>query len=542
LTETIQEIGTAAQDGSTISIAVEGCCHGSLDPIYDRLQNHQVRTGRPIDLFVCCGDFQSLRSPADFHSIAVPPKYREMGTFYQYYSGAKVAPILTIFIGGNHEASQPLQELYYGGWVAKNIYYLGAAGVVNYKGIRIGGISGIYKSHDHTQSRFEIPPFDQKTLRSVYHYRNVETYRLKCLNTKERKRMDIMLSHDWPQGIEQHGDTEGLIRRKPFFRQEIAENSLGSPPAHELLQTLQPYYWFSAHLHVKFQATVRHGDTDRSAAGAPVASASLLVPSQAIKKSKQNAVDGEAATKASNDGDKKVESKETQFVVPESSGRHPDGQPDLTDLMTQFLSLDKCLPRRQYLSIVNVPIDPNAPDKLQYDVEWLAILRRSHHLSAADRKHRVHPPAQLEHATDAEMDWVRNRLGSDTVIPENFQVTAPTYVEPPPDQRTLPPPLPRMGNPQTDRLLEILELDHIPNLTIPYNSATNNSATTATRNLDANVEDENEIVLDYDGEADEVAPVADKNEDDIDIDDDDDEGEGSPDDKPPDDKRPRLET
>lgn len=33
--------------------------------------------------------------------------------------------------------------------------------------------------------------------------------------------MDIFLSHDWPLGIEQHGDTGGLIREKPFFKQEV---------------------------------------------------------------------------------------------------------------------------------------------------------------------------------------------------------------------------------------------------------------------------------------------------------------------------------
>lgn len=35
---------------------------------------------------------------------------------------------MTIFIGGNHEASNHLQELPYGGWVAPNIYYLGKDG------------------------------------------------------------------------------------------------------------------------------------------------------------------------------------------------------------------------------------------------------------------------------------------------------------------------------------------------------------------------------------------------------------------------------
>lgn len=43
----------------------------------------------------------------------------------RYYSGEKKAPILTIFVGGNHEASNYLQELPYGGWVAPNIYYMG---------------------------------------------------------------------------------------------------------------------------------------------------------------------------------------------------------------------------------------------------------------------------------------------------------------------------------------------------------------------------------------------------------------------------------
>lgn len=63
--------------------------------------------------------------------MAVPDKYKAMGSFHQYYNGQKVAPILTIMIGGNHEASNYMRELYYGGWVAENIYYLGTAGVID---------------------------------------------------------------------------------------------------------------------------------------------------------------------------------------------------------------------------------------------------------------------------------------------------------------------------------------------------------------------------------------------------------------------------
>lgn len=54
-------------------------------------------------------------------------------------------------VGGNHEAANHLWELYYGGWVAPNIYYLGAAGVVNFGGVRIAGLSGIFNPRHYKQ-------------------------------------------------------------------------------------------------------------------------------------------------------------------------------------------------------------------------------------------------------------------------------------------------------------------------------------------------------------------------------------------------------
>ena len=67
-----------------------------------------------------------------------------------------------------------------------------------------------------------------------------------------------MMSHDWPRGIYHYGNTGQLLKRKPFFREEVEMGTLGSPAAEELLHAIKPDYWFSAHLHVKFSCVVDH--------------------------------------------------------------------------------------------------------------------------------------------------------------------------------------------------------------------------------------------------------------------------------------------
>ncbi len=70
------------------------------------------------------------------------------------------------------------QDLYHGGWVAPNIYYLGSSGVVRVGGMRVAGISGIYKSGDYRKGVYEVPPYDRGTLRSVFHTREVDAFKL----------------------------------------------------------------------------------------------------------------------------------------------------------------------------------------------------------------------------------------------------------------------------------------------------------------------------------------------------------------------------
>ncbi|XP_012272513.1 lariat debranching enzyme [Orussus abietinus] len=370
-------------------IAIEGCAHGELDRIYGAIAEVEKNDGKKVDLLICCGDFQSTRNLSDLECMAVPKKYRTMCSFYKYYSGEKVAPVLTLFIGGNHEASNYLQELPYGGWVAPNIYYLGYAGVVSIAGVRIAALSGIYKGNDYLQGHHEFPPYSRDTIRSVYHVRNLEVFRLKQLSGN----IDIFLSHDWPRGITQYGDEMELLKRKFFLTSDVKANVLGSPPNMELLKLHYPSYWFSAHLHCKFAA-----------------------------------------------------------LVPEEGGTRA----------TKFLALDKCLPKRKFLQILEIPHDEKSALKLHYDLEWLTILYATNHLLAVRYgTHYMPGPNDSDSSacipTKDKMDAVLKKFNNDLQIPINFKQSVEAYC---PMERNCHPKLPCLHiNEQTTWFCNTLGVD-----------------------------------------------------------------------------------
>ncbi len=364
-----------ATASSPLRVVVEGCCHGELDQIYASIQRLEGEQGsQKVDLLICCGDFQAVRNKEDLRSMNVPSKYLTMASFHKYYSGEAVAPVLTIFIGGNHEASNHMQELFYGGWVAPNIYYLGCAGVVRVGGVRIAGLSGIYNSRDYKKGHYETPPYSPNTIRSIYHVREYEVFKLAQI----RGALNVVVSHDWPRGVYHHGDMEKLLRTKPYFRQECETNTLGSNAAELLLHQLQPSFWFSGHLHCKFAAVVRHSG-----------------PEQPTK-------------------------------------------------LTRFLALDKCLPNRDFLQLVEVPRPAShegLPVTLEHDLEWLAIVRATHdHLSRSERD--VQLPQESKMVSEEDKAWVLRKLeaaakarGLDAaqaleISPESFVRTAPVYNSP----------------------------------------------------------------------------------------------------------------
>ncbi|CAM9614805.1 unnamed protein product, partial [Hapterophycus canaliculatus] len=220
-------------------------------------------------------------------------------------------------------------------------------------------------------------------LRSVYYVREPEACKLAQLTGH----VDLCLSHDWPRGIVRYGDSRRLFKTKPYFEDEVKDNSLGNPAAEQLLHKIQPDYWFAAHLHVKFPAVVRHG-SPREGQGRP--------------------------------------GSEVQGV-------------------TRFLSLDKCLPHKDFLQLISIP----RPDRqeqgadgggqgssqedevvLEYDVEWLSIVQASHYLLSSARG-QVEMPFETPRVQVEQMASIRSALAARD-LPGGPLVRSPDSMLPPP--------------------------------------------------------------------------------------------------------------
>lgn len=322
---------------------------------------------------------------------------------------------------------------FHGGWVAPNIYYMGFSNILCFGGLRLGGLSGIFNGRHFKRGHYEHAPFGEDEMRSVYHVREYDMWQLmqyekatmaaqetadganaaaaapssaapssvpsasSSSSSLPSSPIDVFLSHDWPRHIAHHGDKASLIRRKKFLAAEIADGSLGSPPAEAIMQALRPKYWFSAHMHVKFAAVVRH--PPRESNGAPAAS------------------------------------------TPAASSAAPAPSASSSPSLTRFLALDKCLPHRDYMQLLEFP-EARGEKVLSYDPVWLAIVKNTHPLLSVHRNAKPLPmPSQAglqsfpPHVrtdyspTPEEMEWIySNVCGGDRStppkVPLNFVQTA----------------------------------------------------------------------------------------------------------------------
>ncbi|KAI9744898.1 MAG: hypothetical protein M1818_001823 [Claussenomyces sp. TS43310] len=461
------------QDVQGLRIAVEGCGHGTLNAIYSATDKAcEARSWDGVDLLIIGGDFQAVRNAYDLTVMSVPAKFREIGDFHEYYSGRRRAPYLTIFVGGNHEASSHLWELYYGGWVAPNIYYMGAANVVRLGPVRIAGMSGIWKGYNYNKPHHERLPYNQDDIKSIYHVRELDIRKLLQLRTQ----VDVGISHDWPRAIERHGDERHLFRLKPDFEQESKDGTLGNQAATYVMDRLRPPYWFAAHMHCKFAATKTYPDqdqvdgmadggviptdlSDRNVQPPPVSNGSGAVAHNVdeidLDMDDEDDQPGPTPTLAEPNTESTVP-EDVRALLPASFSRPiaqprrtPGGPPppSITNRTVRFLALDKCLPGRKFLQLLEIlPSSPSSaplpaptpsPDQpryhLCYDPEWLAITRVfAPSLTLGDRSAKPDPDLGEEAylpRIEAEAAWVDENVvkAGKMTIPENFEITAPVH-------------------------------------------------------------------------------------------------------------------
>jgi len=403
----------------------------------------------------------------------MPAKYREMHDFHEYYSGARTAPYLTVFVGGNHEASNYLFELYYGGWVAPNIYYMGAANVLRVGPVRIAGLSGIWKGYNYKKPHYERLPYSQDDVKSIYHVRELDVRKMLLVRTQ----VDIGVSHDWPRGVEWKGNFQKLFRQKSFFEEDARNGQLGSVAAKYVMDRLRPPYWFSAHLHCKYSAIIQHDkeesdtptmpqqqdrpkaadknnneidlnmdndDTPKDAPAGQTIAANIDEIDLELEEADSTAPVAEVAPGQGLDGIKvpvnedqdqerpSAVSEDVRSQLPAAFARptrpatdsstngavsHPD---TISNKTTHFLALDKCLPNRDFLQLLSIPSHDEPatpvqrPARLEFDKEWLAITRVfAQDLVVGDEHARIPvDKGESDYRTqiEAEEAWVEEHL------------------------------------------------------------------------------------------------------------------------------------
>ena len=484
---------------SGVRLAIEGCGHGTLHAIYASIEEACRRKNWPgVDLLIIGGDFQAVRNAYDLNCVSMPAKYRHMGDFHEYYSGQRNAPYLTVFVGGNHEASNYLFEIYYGGWVAPNIYYMGATNVLKFGPLRIAGMSGIWKGYNYRKPHYERLPYNESDIKSIYHVRELDVRKLLQIRTQ----VDIGISHDWPNGVEWKGDWKKLFRFKPYFEQDARNGRLGSIAAQQVVDWLRPKYWFSAHLHCKYAARVDYGNTsDEQKAlgnGNHANHANTQAADGIVVYENENEIDLDLDIDEDDETSKQVETttlvakpenrdeidleldddmdepvvephkteedpnnsgaretatecmpslsmNDARAALPEAFSRPAKATPEqrkhpvqISNTVTDFLALDKCLPNKHFLQLLDVASDSGLesmrPLKLEYDREWLAITRTfalDEQLVVGDPNAelpKLRSQTEYESTIDECRLWIDEHISdADLTVPEDFEIAAPAY-------------------------------------------------------------------------------------------------------------------
>lgn len=200
-----------------------------------------------------------------------------------------------------------------------------------------------------------------------------------------------------------------------------------------LLKKLKPDYWFSAHLHVKYAAVYNHQP---------------IIPPKPVENPDEINLD-------SSDDDEDENQEDSANNI-SSTGLGPPK-------ITKFLALDKCLPKRQFLQVIQVPGSEDRHIKL--DAEWLSIVKATAKYMPFTREGNtplLPSETEMKKAIKKAREWIDDQ-GEGLLAPPLFCKTAKGLAGTPAAFSSLAGQALVYCNPQTALFCQKLEIENLIN-------------------------------------------------------------------------------
>ena len=104
---------------------------------------------------------------------------------------------------------------------------MGHAGVVNVGGLRIAGLSGIFKENHYRLGHHEVPIFSDDAMRSFYHVRELDVFRL--MQLRDEVERSSSCPHGRPTSISNTSYAPACSLSKVSCPDAVSVTSVPSP-------------------------------------------------------------------------------------------------------------------------------------------------------------------------------------------------------------------------------------------------------------------------------------------------------------------------
>ena len=234
------------KSASDLYFAAVGDVHGHIYTMMGLLQSWERKNKKSLAFVLQVGDFEAHRDESDLLTMDAPTKYKTLGDFKDFYTNKAKFPYPLYFIGGNHESYGFLDRFTQGKEIATNFNYIGRVNQIELAGLKIVGVSGIYKPELFEKQRPSFSDIHSYSNKDYIGFNQSEiSQAMDCENA------DILLLHDWATGII---SPEALELFKQRYS-NVRYHEIGNEYARLLIESLEPKLVLCGHLHFAYRCT-----------------------------------------------------------------------------------------------------------------------------------------------------------------------------------------------------------------------------------------------------------------------------------------------